>query len=313
MMLIKPKFWSKKISFFSIILIPFSLLFFLIIYFRKKFTKVKSFKIPIVCIGNIYIGGTGKTPSSIFLANELKKLGRKPVILRKYYKNHKDEYNLIKTKFNNLIINQNRIESLRKAEKSNFDIAILDDGLQDYRIKKDLSIVCFNQNQLIGNGLLLPSGPLRETLTALKNAHIVLINGIKDKSFEDKILDINKKLEIFYSSYEPTNIKQFKNKKLLAIAGIGNPENFFKLIKENNLSIKKKLIFPDHYIFQKNQIQKIVDEAKRKNYQIVMTEKDYFKIKDYKIDNIKYLKISLRIHNQNKLLNKLKKLYAKNN
>ena len=313
MMLIKPKFWSKKFNFISTILIPFSLLFFLIIYFRKKFTKVRSFKIPIVCIGNIYIGGTGKTPSSIFLAKELKKLGRKPVILRKYYKNHLDEYDLIKTNFNNLILNQNRIEGLRKAEKSNFDIAILDDGLQDYRIKKDLSIVCFNQNQLIGNGLLLPSGPLRETLTTLKNAHIILINGIKDKSFEDKILDINKKLEIFYSSYEPTNIKQFKNKKLFAIAGIGNPENFFKLIKENNLSIKKKLIFPDHYIFQKNQIQRIVDEAKRKKYQIVMTEKDYFKIKDYKIDNIKYLKISLRIHNQNKLLNRLKELYAKNN
>ena len=284
MILIKPKFWDEKIGFFSICLFPFSLIFLFLIFLRKKFAKVKEFKIPIICIGNIYIGGTGKTPTSIFLAKELFKIGKNPAILRKYYKNHNDEYKLIKDNFKNLIINTNRIDALKKLEKSNFDIAILDDGLQDYRIKKDLSIVCFHHNQLIGNGLTLPAGPLRENLYVLKNADIVIINGNKNKNFEEKILNINQKLEIFYSHYQPINIERFENKKLLAIAGIGNPENFFQLMKNNKLNVEKKLIFPDHYRFSKYEIQNIMDEAESKNYQIVMTEKDYFKIKDYKIE-----------------------------
>ena len=313
MMLTKPKFWSQKINFLTIFLLPLSLIFIFIIFLKKKFTKSLRFKIPLICVGNIFLGGTGKTPISVFLAKEISKLGKKTVILRRYYKNHKDEYKFIKSKFKNLILNKNRISGLEIAEKSNFDVAILDDGLQDYRIRKNLSIVCFNQNQLIGNGFVLPSGPLRETLNALKNANIVIINGDKDKYFERKILNVNKKLEIFYSSYIPLNINEFKNKKLFAIAGIGNPENFFKLIEKNKLKLEKKIIFPDHYEFSKNEIQNIVDEATSKNCQIIMTEKDYFKVKHFKIRKIKFLKVLLKIDNQKKLLNKIKELYDKNN
>ena len=312
-MLTKPKFWNQKINFLTIFLLPLSLIFIFIIFLKKKFTKSLKFKIPIICVGNIFLGGTGKTPISVFLAKEISKLGKKTVILRRYYKNHKDEYKFIKSKFKNLILNKNRISGLEIAEKSNFDVAILDDGLQDYRIRKNLSIVCFNQNQLIGNGFVLPSGPLRETLNALKNANIVIINGDKDKYFERKILNVNKKLEVFYSSYIPLNINEFKNKKLFAIAGIGNPENFFKLIEKNKLKLEKKIIFPDHYEFSKNEIQNIVDEATSKNCQIIMTEKDYFKVKHFKIRKIKFLKVLLKIDNQKKLLNKIKELYDKNN
>ena len=312
-MLIKPKFWDKKIGFISILLIPLSLTFLFLIFLKKKFTKTRMFKIPIICVGNIYVGGTGKTPVSVVLANEFSKLGKEPVILRKYYESHKDEYNLIKNSFKNLIVNKSRIDALKELEKSNYDFVILDDGLQDYKIKKNLKIVCFNQNQLIGNGLVLPAGPLRENLSTLKEANIVIINGKKDKNFEDKILEINKKLEIFYSSYKPTNINQFKNKKLMAIAGIGNPENFFQLIEKNNLQITKKLIYPDHYKFSKNEIQNIINEAENKNWQIIMTEKDYFKIKDYKINKINYLKVMLVIDNKEKLISKIKELYDKNN
>ena len=302
MMLTKPKFWNQKINFLTIFLLPLSLIFIFIIFLKKKFTKSLRFKIPIICVGNIFLGGTGKTPISVFLAKEISKLGKKTVILRRYYKNHKDEYKFIKSKFKNLILNKNRISGLEIAEKSNFDVAILDDGLQDYRIRKNLSIVCFNQNQLIGNGFVLPSGPLRETLNALKNANIVIINGDKDKYFERKILNVNKKLEVFYSSYIPLNINEFKNKKLFAIAGIGNPENFFKLIEKNKLKLEKKIIFPDHYEFSKNEIQNIVDEATSKNCQIIMTEKDYYKINHFKFKELNFLKISLEINNKEEFL-----------
>ena len=85
-------------------------------------------------------------------------------------------------------------------------MVILDDGFQDRKIKKNLNIICFNQKQLIGNGFILPSGPLREGLKSLNKANIILINGKKDKNFEDKVLSINKDLEIFYSNYRPSKI-----------------------------------------------------------------------------------------------------------
>jgi len=309
MMLIKPSFWDKKFSFISIFLLPLSFTFFLLIFIKKLLTKAKKFKIPVICVGNIYIGGTGKTPVCILLSKEVSKLGKKPALLRKYYKNHSDEHKLIKNKFKNLILSKDRIKALRKLEQSNFDMVILDDGLQDYSVKKDLNIVCFHSNQLIGNGFVLPSGPLRESLNALKQAHIIIINGNKVKNFEKKILKINNKLEIFYSYYKPTNIEQFKNKKLFAIAGIGNPENFFQLIEKHGLKIEEKLILPDHYRFSKNEIQNIVKKAKSNNYEIIMTEKDYFKIKDFKIDGINYLKVTLKIKSRERLLARMKKSY----
>ena len=199
-----------------------------------------------------------------------------------------------------------------EAEKASYDTVVLDDGFQDYRIKKDLNIICLNQNQLIGNGFLLPSGPLRESLNSLKDAHIILINGEKDNKFEQKILNINEKLKIFYSNYKPINVDQFKNKKLLAIAGIGNPSNFFKLLEKNNLLIKKKLIYPDHYEFTDNELQNIISEAKEKNYEIIMTEKDYYKIKHFN-NEINFLKVSLEIEKKEEFMKEIIKTYDQNN
>ena len=312
MKLYKPKFWDKKNSLYSILLYPLSLIVEFIIYIRKKFVKTLKFKIPIVCVGNIYIGGTGKTPLSILIAKELLEEGKKPAIIRKYYKNHIDEHNLIRNYFNNLILNKNRSEAIYDAQKNDFDIAILDDGFQDYKVQKNLNIICFNQNQSVGNGLIFPSGPLREKLSTLKNAQVVIINGNKDQNFEEKIFNINKNIKIFYSKYKPINIDEFKNKKLLAVAGIGNPNNFFKLLDDNDLNIAKKIIYPDHYSFKKFEILEIINKAEKENYQIIMTEKDYFKISKYKFNKIKYLKVKLEIDNKKELMRRILNVYNKN-
>ena len=309
MKLNKPKFWDNKINLFTILLIPFSLIVILIIYLKRKFTRTMKFNIPIICVGNIYIGGTGKTPASIFIANELSKLGKNPVILRKFYKKHVDEHNLIKKNFKNLILKKSRVLGIKESVEMNYDTVILDDGFQEYKIKKNLNIICFNQKQLIGNGLILPSGPLREGLSSLKHANIILINGIKDKTFENKILDINKNLKIFYTNYRPINIEKFKNKRFIALAGIGNPNNFFDLLAEHKINIIKKLIYPDHYKFTKKEILKIVDDANKKNAGVIITEKDYYKIKEFNLNNIEYLKVILKIENNEKFIQLISKIY----
>ena len=161
--------------------------------------------------------------------------------------------------------------------------------------------------------MLIPSGPLRENLHSLNDADIIIINGKKDEEFERKILKINTNLKIFYSIYKPLNIDQFKNLKILGLAGIANPNNFFQLLENNGLKIEKKLSYPDHYIFKKSEIEKIVEEAKNNNYQILMTEKDFYKIKEFNFKEIKYLKVSLQILEKEKLIKLVNDIYDKKN
>ena len=197
MKLFKPKFWDKKKNIISILLLPVSLTLQLVIFLMKKITFEYNCNIPVICIGNLYLGGTGKTPLSISLAIELSKVGKKPAIIKKFYSNQYDEHNLINTYTNYLFLDKKRINAIRTAESKDHDIVILDDGFQDYSIKKDLNILCFNGKQLAGNEMTIPSGPLRESLNSIKSSQIVVINGNRDLSFEKKLLIYRMKLKFF--------------------------------------------------------------------------------------------------------------------
>ena len=159
-----------------------------------------------------------------------------PVFVRKKYDSFQDEADLQK-QVGPVYQNSKRIEAVKEALQNKANVAILDDGFQDFSINKNLSIVCFNKKQWVGNGLTIPSGPLREDLFALIKADCVVINGKKNKNIENKIFSKNGKIKIFYSSYKPQNIGEFQNKKIVAFAGIGNPENFFDLLIDNKLNI----------------------------------------------------------------------------
>ena len=309
MKLFNPKFWKSNKNFFTVLLIPLSLITWIYIILKKTFIQKVKFNIPVICVGNIFIGGTGKTPLSIHIAKKLSENGKNPAIVRKYYRSHIDEHKMILSYYNKLILNLNRSKGIYEAIEKGYDAVILDDGFQDYKIKKNLSIICFNSNQLIGNGYLFPSGPLRESLGSLRNANILIINGNRSLDFEQKILKIQKDLKIYYSNYKPLNIQEFKNKKLLVISGIGNPENFFKILKDNQMNIQKKMVYPDHYEFTKNEMLKIIEHAKKNDFQIVMTEKDYYKIKDFSLENIKYLKVKLEIEKEEEFIKNVMKAY----
>ena len=217
---------------------------------------------------------------------------------------------MIKKKFGFLILNTNRANAIKEAERKGFDSVILDDGFQDHRIKKDLNIICFNSAQLGGNGLVLPAGPLRESFDSLKRAQIVMVNGEKNKSFEEKIFKINENIKIFYSKYEPINAQQFRQRKFIALIGIGNPENFLSLLGNIGVNVVKKYILPDHYQFDKNEVSKIIQEAKDNNCKIILTEKDYYKVKDLSLERIECLKVDLNINKKEKLLETILKTYV---
>ena len=294
MILKRPKFWDN-INFISLILLPFSLITILFNTLKSLVIKENKFNLPIICVGNIFVGGTGKTPLSIYIYNLLKKRGLNPAIVRKYYDSHLDEISLTKNKVKSFFCESSRLTSILNAEKKNNKVIVMDDGLQDISIKKDVNIICFNSSDLIGNGFLIPAGPLRERLRKLKFCQIIVINGKRNFTFEKQLQMISKNIKIYQSIYKIKKIQNLKNKKILAFAGIGNPENFFSLLKSHGLSIKEKISFPDHYNYSKDEIQNIIWKAKKKNLRIITTEKDYFRIKRFGLKKIEHISIEIKI------------------
>tara|TARA_Y100000590_G_scaffold138381_1_gene158434 strand:- start:1378 stop:2307 length:930 start_codon:yes stop_codon:yes gene_type:complete len=308
MNLFKPKFWDKnEISFFPILLLPIAILVRLLSFFKNRLTKTHHCAIPIICVGNIYLGGTGKTPLSMEIFSILKNLNMNPAFVRKKYDSYQDEVNLQK-QVGPVYQNKKRIDAIKDAVKNKAQVIILDDGFQDYSISKNLSIVCFNEKQWIGNGLGIPSGPLREDLSALKRANCVVINGEKNINIENKIFSKNKKIKIFYIKYKAWNIDQFKNKKVIAFAGIGNPENFFSMLKKNNINIIEKISYPDHYNYSKNELENLINKVKKNDAILLTTEKDYFRISENYKKNIDCLKIKVEIENKNQFIDEIKKI-----
>ena len=214
MIINKPKFWDKRnIDFFALLLLPISLIYIVINFIKNINNKGKKFNIPIICVGNIYIGGTGKTPLAIEIYKILKKIKQKPGFVKKYYKDQKDEQLLLKSN-GETFLDVSRINAIKSLTKKNKNIAILDDGLQENKINYDLSIACFNEIQWIGNGLIIPAGPLRESLEKLKKINLVFING-KNNSKINKIIKLkNPKIKIFNTRYKFLNLKKIKKKEL---------------------------------------------------------------------------------------------------
>ena len=304
---LKPYFWKKNYSIYSILLFPISILIQIFFFIRKIISKKENFSVPIICVGNIYIGGTGKTPLSLKIASIFEKLNKSPVIIKKFYKNQKDEINLINEKNKKLLVSSSRKESITKAIEMNYNPIILDDGFQDWSIKKNLNILCFNSNQLIGNGFSIPSGPLREPISSIKNSQIIIINGNRNENFEKRIKKISNDISIYYSNYLPVNIKKLQNINLLAFAGIGNPENFFQLLSKYNLKVEKTISFPDHYNYTEKDIKNLFNLAKKNSLRLVTTEKDYCRLKYLKLnENISHIAVQLNLVEEEKFIKELK-------
>ena len=304
----KPKFWDRdKVSLLSVLLFPITLLIRILSFLRRLSTKSIRPSIPVICVGNIYLGGTGKTPLCIEIFLILKNLNMNPAFIRKKYDSFQDETDLQK-QIGPIYESKKRIKALEEAKQHNADVVVLDDGFQDFSIKKDLSIVCFYEKQWIGNGLTIPSGPLRENLSALKRADCVIINGKKNKDIESKIFNENQNAKIFYTNHIPKNINDFQNKKITAFAGIGNPDNFFDLLKSSKFDIIETIKFPDHHKYSNKELENLLNKIKQNNSILLTTEKDFFRIPERYKKNIKCLKIKVEIENKEQFIDEIKKI-----
>ena len=298
----KPKFWDHSgSSFWSIVLYPFSVLFLFVSLAIKLLKKQKKYHIPIICVGNIYLGGTGKTPLALEIFKIVKSSGKNPGFIKKGYDYLYDEIQMLK-KIGKTYLNKNRTEAIHKLISLGHDVAILDDGFQDFSIKKDFSILCFNSKQLIGNGFLIPSGPLRESLQSIKRAECIVINGTKNSEFENKIKKINENIKIYYSKYKIKNLNKFKNKKVIAFAGIGNPSNFFDLLKENNINVKETISYPDHHNYTEVDYSFLI-KKKEQDVLLATTEKDYCRLNEKMKNSFDYIDVELEIDNKNEFIN----------
>ena len=292
----KPKFWDyEKANIYAYLLYPISLL----VKFIKFFliTRPKNFKLKTICVGNIYLGGTGKTSLSIKIKKILEKRKIKACFVKKFYSKQTDEQKLLKNN-GKVFLSSSRIEALKQAELENYDVAILDDGLQDKSIHYDISLVCFNNINWIGNGLTIPAGPLREDINNLKNYNHIFLNGNLENLdiLKKHILKINSKINIHLGKYLPTNLDEFnKDDEYLIFSGIGNHNTFVSMMKNYGFKIVKDLEFPDHYEYKNSDIKKILELANKFNYKIITTEKDYLRLEYTNTNQIKFIKSDLQI------------------
>ena len=312
----KPKFWDyKKPNIYAYCLQPLAYIL-QIINSIKFLVKIKNqnLKIKTICIGNIYIGGTGKTSLSIKINEILNSNNIRSCFIKKFYDNQIDEKKLLE-KRGKVFSSLKRIDAINQAEDEEFDVAILDDGLQDHTLKCDINFVCFNNQNWIGNGLTIPAGPLRESIKNLKRYHNIFING-NNKHLSDikkDILKINPNINIHVGIYQPLNLHEFnKNDQYLVFSGIGNHQTFTSMIKENGLNISKDIEFPDHYKYTDGDIEQIIGQANALKSKIITTEKDYLRLENYKPREIKFIKSTLRIIDEKKLISTIIKSHETN-
>ncbi len=291
-MIIAPKFWYKrnKISlFFSIILYPFSLLWILIFKIKKNLSNPYKSNLMVICIGNATVGGSGKTPLSISIFKWLKELGYKPIFLTGGYKaktpgpmmvkinseeNIFGDEDLILAKTGPTLISKNRFLGIKYIEKfkKKYDLVLMDDGLQNHQVYKNINLLAVDKKFLFGNGFCLPAGPLRETLNScLNRIDAIILTGNK-----------NEHKPTFNKTSFDTFISAKKNKhpyqRYYAFCAIANPEKFIDTLKLMNFNIKNFRSFPDHFKYEENDIINMINDASKSNLKLITTEKDIVKI-----------------------------------
>ena len=290
-------------TFWHILLIPLSWIFGVVAYVRKSLYKIgwlKSYRlnVPVIVVGNINVGGTGKTPLVIWLAEQLKLAGYQPGIISRGYGGNVQQATEVLPDSNALIVGDepllistraccpvfvsaNRVEAGERllASYPACNVIISDDGLQHYRMQRNVEIVVYDGVKGFGNGALLPAGPLREPKCRLHTVDAVVSNGLVSNKALAELNSYQMQLVAsdFYNLVDPqskVHAQAFFQQKILAIAGIGNPQRFFDQLSSMGLQFERRA-YADHYLFQAEDFKNIDADV------ILMTEKDAVKCRSF--------------------------------
>lgn len=312
-------------SIVSYCLYPLSILFSFLLVCRRSFYKLFNlgYRAPvcIISIGNITVGGSGKTPFTIYLAELLCRYNLNIAVSHRGYKSALenmttvisdlhglfdlselagDESKLLAKRLKGIpiVVGKNRVQAIKKLVQiyPKLDCIILDDSLQHLKVKHDVDIVILNNNMGLGNGFVLPAGYLREPVSVLDKTDIFIVNKASPddliKSDLSNLL-VNKSKSVFYGAYSSIELYNTKkqsmpfseiaDKPIILLSGIGNPQNFADTINQFKPKVIKHIVYPDHFSYESISVRKsILQEAKKKQVQwIVTTEKDYAKLKHF--------------------------------
>lgn len=270
--LVTPSWFLKK-SECAYLLLPLSIVYYFVskfVYFIRLFGQKKS-KRPVICIGNIFAGGVGKTPIVMEVAQRL----GGPVVMRGYKRDKKsddigDEAKMMKKAGIKVYVGNRKDNVTALNKQKDKSPIVMDDGFQNPTVKKDISILVFDEGIGFGNGFVLPAGPLREPKFAIKRADAVIVIKGKKRNPNFKIpYDV----PVFYAANQTTMPRN--TGRVIAFAGIGYPQKFFDALEP--LAVETRA-FPDHHKYTKADLNQLFLLAKREQADLITTEKDWVKL-----------------------------------
>jgi tetraacyldisaccharide 4'-kinase len=317
-----------------------SLLYWLLVKALVFFNTLASCRFPcrIISVGNITLGGTGKTPLVELIVRYLKIEGHRVAVVTRGYKRKADtmgdEAHMLSRKLEGIpfIVDANRRRGIGRAIKEYAaDTVVLDDGFQQWGIKKDLEILTIDAINPFGNGQLIPRGILREPLSSLKRADILVLTkvdlALDLKKTKDILRKINPKALILESAHIPlgfmpvdgtgelAGVDKFIGKQVALFCGIADPESFRILISYLKIKVELFFRFSDHHNYSAEELRKITDSCREHNIKTVTTtEKDAARLQRLSLTSLIedgwFLKIALRLKDEERLRDRLSKLYT---
>jgi tetraacyldisaccharide 4'-kinase len=300
-MLKSPLFWHKKSSLAAMVLAPLGYVYGSVAYLQQRLRTPQKLDVPVICIGNVVLGGAGKTPTAIAIARMLQHSGHTPHILtRGYGRNSRallrvdsqqhhfadvGDEPLLLARVAPTWVYHDRFQTGQKAIAAGASVLMMDDGYQNARVVKDHHLLIIDASQGIGNGKVFPAGPLREFLgPALRRADAVVMIGEGD-------CPLPYDGPIFQAHLVPQTTTLPPGTEVIAFAGIGYPPKFKKTLEDISFVIKQFLAFPDHYPYTTRDIEPLLAQG----YPVITTEKDWLRLPPVYQPQIHVLKVELQM------------------
>ena len=293
----EPAFWHRPRSLKSHLLRPLAALYGTITALRLQ-RKGFDAGVPVLCVGNYHLGGAGKTPTVLALANILRELGERPVVLSRGYGGERrgpvlvdparhsaqevgDEPLMLAAHLP-VVVARDRVDGVALAKSRLASVILMDDGFQNPALVKDVALIVIDSERGIGNGLVFPAGPLRAPLPAQlarTDALVVIGAGAAAKDVAAAVAAPGKPVLAARLEPDPAAVTQLRGQCVLAFAGIGDPGRFLRTLQASGIEVAQQKAFADHHRFSLGEIAALVADAKRDGLIPVTTEKDLVRLR----------------------------------